>query len=308
MNEILSFLPLFITIFSVAGVVWLTNWLLLKRVPDLDHESRFLRQLLILGLTLAGVICIVLVLPVVSSTRNQIIGLVGLVISGVIAFSSTNIVANLMAGFMLRFTKTFQVGDYIRIGDTFGRVVARGLFDTEIQTETAELISVPNTNLISQPHTVIRSSGTIVSATLSLGYDLCRTQVEDLLLLAAKKSGLSKAFVHIIELGDYSVTYRVNGMLIDVKTLLTTRSNLNANILDVFHEAGLEIVSPAFINQRFIRRGQMIIPQENPEEFTPYAPLAEQVIFDKAEMAEKRSTLIKKSKTLPEETRNDQEI
>ena len=44
MNEILSFFPLFITIIIVGGLVGFANWLLLKRVPDLDHESSLLKK------------------------------------------------------------------------------------------------------------------------------------------------------------------------------------------------------------------------------------------------------------------------
>jgi len=44
-----------------------------------------------LGLTLAGVLAIALALPVSESSRNQIIGLIGLVISGIFAFSSSSV-------------------------------------------------------------------------------------------------------------------------------------------------------------------------------------------------------------------------
>ena len=55
----------------------------------------------------------------------------------------------------------FRSGDFIRVKEYFGRVTERGLLDTEIQTETRELISIPNAFLISNPVQVIRSSGTI---------------------------------------------------------------------------------------------------------------------------------------------------
>lgn len=230
-----------------------------------------------LGLTLLGLLAVVLVLPVSDTSRNQLMGLIGILISGIFAFSSTAVTSNLLAGVLLRITKPFRVGDFIRIGEHFGRVSERGLFDTEIQTETRELIALPNTYCISNPVTTIRSSGTIISASLSLGYDLDHTRIEPLLMEAAKSSGLSEPFVHILELGNFSVTYRVSGLLEDPKRLISARSKLYARVLDTLHGHGIEIMSPSFMNQRKIDDNTKL---EEPES------LAEDIAFDKAEQAE----------------------
>jgi len=58
--------------------------------------------------------------------------LLGNVLTGVIAFSSTTFVANMMAGLMLRSVKSFTPGDFIEAGDYFGKATERGLFHTEI--------------------------------------------------------------------------------------------------------------------------------------------------------------------------------
>ena len=201
-----SFGPLGIIVTVVGMMLWMAHWLLIKRHPELGNERLFPRQLIMLGLTLAGLLAVVFVLPVSESSRNQLMGLIGILISGVFAFSSATVTSNLMAGMLLRITKPFRVGDFIRIGDHFGRVSERGLFDTEIQTETRELIALPNTYCIGNPVTTIRSSGTIISATLSLGYDLDHRRIEPLLMEAAEACGLSEPFVHILELGNFSVT------------------------------------------------------------------------------------------------------
>ena len=116
------------------------------------------------------------------------------------------------------------MGDFIRIGDYFGRVSGRGLFDTEIQTETRELISLPNSYCISHPVATILGSGTIIATTLSLGYDLDHKRIEELLIKAAQSCGLQEPFVHILKLGDFSVTYRVSGLLQEAKHLITAQS------------------------------------------------------------------------------------
>jgi small conductance mechanosensitive channel len=45
------------------------------------------------------------------------------------------------------------------------------------------------------------------STTLSLGFDAHHLTVEPLLIEAAAKSGLEEPFVHILEIGNYAVTY-----------------------------------------------------------------------------------------------------
>jgi small-conductance mechanosensitive channel len=101
---------------------------------------------------------------------------------------------------------------------------------------------------VTNPVKVVHSSGTIVSTQLSLGYDQHHTEIEALLVEAAQASGLEEAFVQILELGDFSVTYRVAGFLSDVKQLLSVRSRLQASVLDMLHGAGVETVSPTFMN------------------------------------------------------------
>jgi small conductance mechanosensitive channel len=238
-----------------------------------------------LGLTLLGVLLVALALPVPEATRNQVIGLLGLLLSAAVAFSSTTFVTNFMAGIMLRVNKPFRTGDFVHVADHFGRVTERGLLDTEIQTETRELVALPNSFIVSHPVSVIRSSGAMVSLTLSLGYDVHHARVEELLVRAAKESGLEDPFLQVIELGDFSVCYRINGLLTEVKGLLSARSELSRCVLDALHEDGVEIVSPSFMNQRRLQPEGRIIASPMPGNPVTADRPPEEIVFDKAEKA-----------------------
>ena len=297
MNELLTafgdYVPALAAAAFVAVVLTLGQWLLLSRKP-LGTEARLPRQLAMLLLSAAGLLLIVLLLPMSDSTRGQVLSLIGIVLTGVIALSSTTFVANAMAGLMLRMVKSFRPGDFVSVGEEFGRVTERGLFHTEIQTEDRDLTTLPNLYLVKNPVTVVHYSGTMISASLSLGYDLAHGRIETLLKQAAEQSGLEEPFVHVRELGDFSVTYRVSGFLAEVKHLLTARSNLRRAILDTLHGAGVEIVSPTFMNQRPVGEGVSIVPPENGEvapEVRRAADKPEDRIFDKAEQAGERESL-----------------
>jgi len=287
---LLEFMPLFFTVISVLLVLWIAHMLLIARQTNLGSEKLFPRLLTMMGLTLFGMVIIVLAIPVESDTRNQIIGLIGLVISAVFVFSSGNIFANLMAGILLRVTSPFRVGDFIQVNEHFGRVAERGLFDTEVQSESRELILIPNTILVTHPVATVRNSGAIVSTSLSLAYDLNHNQIRPLLLEAATAIGLKEPFVHIQALGDFSISYRISGVLTEVKELIAARSNLRIAVLDILHREHIEIVSPG---QRQLDAAEKALPRSARQREKQKAwvdnAVVEEIVFDKAQQAEQFS-------------------
>lgn len=291
-HALVSLLPLLGAL--LIGALLITG---LRRMPvgreDSGHPTagRFRRQLAMLLAGIAGVIAVILTLPVSDELRSQLLSLFGLLITAMIALSSTTLVANTMAGLMLRSLGNFRAGDFIRVAEHFGRVTERGLLHTEIQTEDRDLITLPNLYLITQPVRVVLATGTLVSCELSLGYDVPRARISELLQQAAVDAELDEPFVHITELGDYSVGYRVSGFLEDVRRLVSVRSNLRARVLDSLHGGGIEIVSPAFMNQRQLDPAQRIIPENAPVAPDGEATHAEGIMFDKAETAQRIAEL-----------------
>ena len=224
--------------------------LILRRaIPD-EPSTRVIRQLVTVAVVVFANVALVLAMPLDSATTGQLLSLFGLVLTAVIALSSTTFVSNAMAGLMLRAVGGFHPGDFIRVGESFGRVTQKGLLHTEIQSEDRDLITLPNLFVMNQPVRVVRTSGTLISAEVSLGYDVHRRTARELLKQAAENAELTDPFVQITALGDHAVTYRVYGFLEDVNNLVTKRTELRGRMLDCLHENGVEIVSPSFMNQR----------------------------------------------------------
>lgn len=278
-----SWWPFFGTLAGAATILLLAHWFLRRRAG----LGNFLGQLALIAMTAVAVVTLIAFLPVDAEMRGQLFSLVGVVASGVLALSSTTFVGNALAGLMLRALQNFRPGDFVRVGDHFGRISDRGLFRTELQTEDRDLTTLPNLYLVTKPVTVVRSSGTIVSAQVSLGYDTPRALVEKTLLEAAQAAGLEEGFVQVLELGDFSVLYRVAGLLKEVTTLLSSRSRLRCAMLDALHGVGIEIVSPNFMNTRSADKqvlpSRSAAPEAAPTKESGRA--AESVVFDKAEEA-----------------------
>ena len=264
--------------------------------------NKFRNQLIMSGAIFAAVVIVILGLPIAPTKQGQLLSLIGIIISAAIALSSSTILGNAMAGIMLKTVRSFRSGDFVQVGDHMGRVTERGLFHTEIQTPDRDLVTLPNMFLATTPVTVARSSGTVISATVSLGYDVPQSTIKKLLQDAAASVDLQEPFVQVLELGDFSVTYRAAGLLTETKALLTYRSRLRSAILDTLHEGGVEIVSPHFRNNRELDPSEALIPAKprgKEDEAVDAAPV--EVVFDKAEVAESISSLRKQRTDLEEE-------
>lgn len=278
-----AFLPLLVTVAAVLVFLGLANWGLRRHWRD-QPGAQFRFQLIMLALTFAGGLAIIVALPVTDALRGQLLSLIGILLSAAIALSSTTFIGNMMAGIMLRAMRNARPGDFITVADLTGRITEMDLLHTEIQTEFRDLVTVPNLFMVTQPMQVVRASGTIITAEVSLGYDVAHRRVVELLRVATMDAGLKDGFVQVRELGDFSIVYRVAGLLEDVKSLISARSRLREAILDALHEAGIEIVSPNFMNTRALDPAVSVIPSAArvPE---PARTQAEDVVFDKAEDA-----------------------
>jgi small-conductance mechanosensitive channel len=214
-----------------------------------------------------------------------LLSLIGILLSAAIALSSTTFIGNIMAGIMLKAVKSARPGDFITVAELTGRITEMGLLHTEVQTEFRDLVTVPNLYMVTQPMQVVRATGTIITAEVSLGYDVSHADVSRILGEAATQAGLKDGFVHVRQLGDFSVTYRVAGLLEDVKSLISARSRLREAVLDSLHAASIEIVSPNFMNTRAISDDKLFVPEPSRKVAPEKVAQAEELAFDKADEA-----------------------
>ena len=283
-----AFLPTLATLAVVLAVILGLKYILERRSVK-TSDSRFRMQMILMILTFVGLLAVIMALPISENTRGQLLSLIGLLLSAAIALSATTFVGNMMAGLMLRAVKSFRIGDFVRCGDNFGRVSERGLFHIELQTEDRDLTVLPNLFMVTNPVKVVQSSGTMVGCEITLGYDVSHARIRTLLLEAAAAAGLQDAYVHVTELGNFSVAYRVAGFLAEVKNLLSIRSRLKESVLDSLHGAGVEIVSPTFMNTRAFAPDSTFIPVKTRDEkpdTNAGGTEAEALVFDKADEAE----------------------
>jgi small-conductance mechanosensitive channel len=209
-------------------------------------------RFLILALTL------VMIFPLLPGADSSAFKGVSLFIGAMVTLGSTGAIGNATAGIVLIYTRSFNVGDFVKIGDAFGKVVERTLLATRLQTTKYENITIPNSAVLSSQ--VLNYSAPsdnptlVVHAAIGLGYDIDWRKVHELLKNAANKTGHiepdPEPFVLQKSLDDFSVSYEINAHTKRPDLLPIIYSELNRNILDEFSREQIEIMSPRYTRVR----------------------------------------------------------
>lgn len=170
------------------------------------------------------------------------------------SLGSTSAVGNVVAGVVLTYTRAFQIGDRVKIGDTVGDVMEKTLLVTRIRTIKNVEISVPNAMVLSSHiinySTSAADQGLILHTNVTIGYDVPWRQVHELLIAAATQTSNilaePKPFILQTSLDDFYVSYQLNAYTRQPAVMARTYSDLHQNIQDKFNEADVEIMSPHY--------------------------------------------------------------
>jgi small-conductance mechanosensitive channel len=126
------FLPVITTKFRPDNRFYMLPWIPL------------LRLVIILGAS-------ALIIPlVIIPTRENVLILLGATALGV-GFVLKDYISCLFAGFVLLIERAYKVGDWVRIGDTYGEVVEVGLRIVKLRTAEANDVSIPHSVLWHEP-------------------------------------------------------------------------------------------------------------------------------------------------------------
>ncbi len=201
---------------------------------------------------------LVMIFPLLPGADSPAFTGISLFVGAMVTLGSTSAMGNITSGLVLIYTRSFNRGDFVQIGDAFGQVVERTLLATRLQTTKNENITIPNSAVLSSQ--VINYSDTsdsidlIVHTSIGLGYDVDWRRVHELLKNAANETAHvepnPEPFVLQKSLDDFSVSYELNAYTRRPDLLPRIYSELNRNILDEFGRAQIEIMSPAYTSVR----------------------------------------------------------
>ena len=172
------------------------------------------------------------------------------------SLGSTAVITNVVAGTILIYTRAFQIGDRIKIGDAIGDIVEKTLLVTRIRTIKNVIITIPNGTVLTSQ--IINYSSLsqdpnyylILNTTITLGYDVPWRKVHQVLIDAAIATNNILAepvpFVFQTSLDDFYVSYELNAYTNKPILMASIYSELHQNIQDKCNEAEIEILSPHY--------------------------------------------------------------
>jgi small-conductance mechanosensitive channel len=200
------------------------------------------------------VVTLVIAYPYIPGSGSDAFKGIGIIVGLMFSLGSPSVIGNLVAGLSLAFRGAFKVGDRVRIGEHVGEVAQVRLLTTSLRTPKNEQIVIPNSLILNSEvvnfSTLAKDAGLILHTNVGIGYETPWRQVEAMLLESARRTpGLClqpEPFVLQKALGDFAVDYELNVYCDDTRAIGILYSALHRNILDVFNEYGVQIMTPAY--------------------------------------------------------------
>ena len=194
------------------------------------------------------------------------------------SLGSSSFISNLIAGYSMTYRRAFKKGDRIQVDNQTGFVEEQEILVTRLRSVKNEEIIIPNSMLLNSNitnfSTRAREGRLILHTTVGIGYETPWRMVDSMLKLAAGRTeGLLKdppPFVLKLSLGDFAVTYEINAYCNDASKMPQLYSSLHQNILDVFNENNIQIMTPAYEGDpeipKVVPRNQWDTPLANENE------------------------------------------
>lgn len=197
---------------------------------------------------------VVVAFPYIPGSGSDAFKGVSLFLGIIFSLGSTSIIANIIAGYSMTYRRAFRVGDRIKVGDIVGEVTEVRLQVTHVRSLKNEEVVIPNSVILNSAvvnySTLAASQGLVLHTTVGIGYETPWRQVEAMLLMAAGRTPrlLKEPPPYVLQksLGDFAVNYELNACTDRPGEMNAIYTELHRNILDVFNEYGVAIMTPAY--------------------------------------------------------------
>lgn len=264
-NSAVNYLPdlfnIVITIlvarYLIKAVKYITDGVIDKSFQFPGFEPRTARTTGRIITFLISIITVIMILPSMPGYESLAFKGIATFMGILITIGGSSVIANYMAGIVITYMHAFDKGDWVEIDGVSGQIVTSGTYAIRLNSYKGEAINIPNSKALGS---VIRNfSGKnqrklIIHTEVSIGYDVPWKRVNTLLIQAAKLTQQldekEDPFVLQKKLDDFYIVYELNAVLNNPAEKPKAYSALHSNILDVFNNEGIEIMSPHYRAER----------------------------------------------------------
>ena len=209
---------------------------------------------------LAYAFMIILIFPLLPDSETAAFKGVSVFLGILFSLGSTTVIANMVAGLVLTYMRSFKLGDRVKVGEVLGDVVEKTPFAVRIQTSKKEVITVPNgtllsSNVVNFSTSADEKNGVILYMPVSVCYEVpLRRAIEIITEAACKTNGVLSEpapFVLIKNLGNDATEMELNIYSNEPENQSRIFSEINKNLIDLFEANGINITVP---KQIFIQK------------------------------------------------------
>jgi small-conductance mechanosensitive channel len=213
------------------------------------------------------IFAVIVAYPYIPGSGTSAFKGISVFIGVLLSLGSSSFISNLIAGYTMTYRGAFKQGDFIQVGDKSGFVEEKAVLDTRLLSIQNEEIIIPNSVLlnsnITNYTTKAKASSLIIHTSVGIGYETPWRLVDAMLKLAADRTeGLLKQpppFVLKRSLGDFAIIYEINAYSNDASRMHFLYTDLHQNILDVFNENNVQIMTPAYMHDPAIPK---VVPKD----------------------------------------------
>ena len=217
-----------------------------KRQTPIPH---FLREVV------GGVIFLIILLFILSYGYHAEPQLKGLLAgSGVIAiilgFAGQNLFAGIIGGISIQLNRPYKVGDWLKVGDTYGEVREINWRSTRLCTNDDIYLDIPNNEMVSHQIVNLHYPTEVHAMRIRVGidYTVPPNRVKDALGRAAQKAKNvlpnPPVRVFLVDFSDYAMTYEIKFYMGNHSRINETNDSVRTNVWYELKRQGINIPFP----------------------------------------------------------------
>ncbi len=202
-----------------------------------------------------GIIFLIVLLFILSYGYHAEAQLKGLlagsgVVAIVVGFAGQNLFAGIIGGIAIQINRPYKVGDWLKVGDTYGEVREINWRSTRLRTNDDIYLDIPNNEMVSHQIVNLHYPTEVHAMRIRVGveYKNPPNRVKDALVRAAQSANNVLAHppvrVFLVDFGDHAVIYEIKFYMGNHSRINETNDSVRTNVWYELKRQGITIPFP----------------------------------------------------------------